>query len=58
MDYGKYLRATRLVNCSQLEGDRAYARAVFNVVFNRRDEHAKRFSYLLGEDPTWRLLPA
>ena len=38
--------------------DKAFERAVFNVVFNNRDDHAKNFSYRLGRDRSWRLAPA
>lgn len=58
VDYLTFLRATRFITRSQVEVDKAYERAVFNVVFNNRDDHAKNFSYRLGRDRSWRLAPA
>lgn len=58
VDYGTFLRATRFLTRSQVEVNKAYERAVFNVVFNNRDDHAKNISYRLGADRVWRLAPA
>lgn len=58
VDYATFLRATRFLTRSQVEVNHAYERAVFNVVFNNRDDHAKNFSYRFGEDRAWRLAPA
>lgn len=58
VDYATFLRATRFLTRSQVEVNKAYERAVFNVVFNNRDDHAKNFSYRLGRDRKWRLAPA
>ena len=58
VDYVTFLRATRFLTRSQVEVNKAYERAVFNVVFNNRDDHAKNFSYRLGRDRVWRLAPA
>ena len=58
VDYVTFLRATRFLTRSQVEVNKAYARAVFNVVFHNRDDHAKNISYRLGEDRIWRLAPA
>jgi serine/threonine-protein kinase HipA len=58
VDYTTFLRATRFLTRSQVEVNQAYARAVFNVVFNNRDDHPKNLSYRLGRDRTWRLAPA
>lgn len=57
VDYLTFLRATRFITRSQVEVDKAFERAVFNVVFNNRDDHAKNFSYRLGPDRSWRLAP-
>jgi serine/threonine-protein kinase HipA len=57
VDYATFLRATRFLTRSQVEVNKAYERAVFNVVFNNRDDHAKNFSYRLGRDRVWRLAP-
>ena len=58
VDYATFLRATRFLTRSQVEVHKAYGRAVFNVVFNNRDDHAKNVSYRLGRDRAWRLAPA
>jgi serine/threonine-protein kinase HipA len=57
VDYLTFLRATRFFTRSQLEVDKAFERAVFNVVFNNRDDHAKNLSYRMGRDRAWRLAP-
>ncbi len=36
---------------------KAYERAVFNVIFNNRDDHSKNFSFRLDRDRRW-LAPA
>ncbi len=58
MDYTTFLRATRFHTRSQIEVNKAYERAVFNVVFNNRDDHAKNLSFRLSQDRTWHLAPA
>lgn len=57
-DYTTFLRATRLLTRDQREVDKAYARAVFNVLFHNRDDHPKNFGWRLGRDRRWRLAPA
>ena len=57
-DYTTFLRATRLLTRDQREVDKAFARAVFNVLFHNRDDHPKNFGWRLGRDRRWRLAPA
>jgi serine/threonine-protein kinase HipA len=57
-DYTALLRATRFLTHDEREVDKAYARAVFNVLFHNRDDHPKNFAWRLGEDRRWRLAPA
>jgi len=57
-DYTIFLRATRLLTRDAREVDKAYARAVFNVLFHNRDDHPKNFAWRLGQDRRWRLAPA
>ena len=57
VDYTTFLRATRFLTRSQVEVNKAYERAVFNVVFNNRDDHAKNISFRLSRDRTWHLAP-
>ena len=58
VDYTTFLRATRMLTRDEREVQKAFARAVFNVVFNNRDDHAKNFAWRLGKDRRWRLAPA
>lgn len=58
VDYTTFLRATRLMTRDEREVQKAFARAVFNVVFNNCDDHAKNFAWRLGSDRRWRLAPA
>lgn len=58
LDYTTFLRATRMLTRDEREVQKAFARAVFNVVCHNRDDHAKNFAYRLGRDRRWRLAPA
>jgi serine/threonine-protein kinase HipA len=58
VDYTAFLRATRVLTRDEKEVEKAFARAVFNVLFHNRDDHPKNFSWRLGEDRRWRLAPA
>ena len=57
-DYTTLLRATRLLTRDEREVEKAYARAVFNVLFHNQDDHPKNFAWRLGQDRRWRLAPA
>lgn len=57
-DYTAFLRATRFLTRDEREVEKAYARAVFNVLFHNRDDHPKNFAWRLGRDRRWRLAPA
>ena len=57
-DYTTLLRATRMLTHDEREVEKAYARAVFNVLFHNRDDHPKNFAWRLGRDRRWRLAPA
>lgn len=58
VDYTTFLRATRFLTLDEREVQKAYRRAVFNVLFNNRDDHPKNFSYLLTRGRRWVLSPA
>jgi serine/threonine-protein kinase HipA len=58
VDYTTFLRATRFLTLDEREVQKAYERAVFNVLFNNRDDHPKNFSYLLAKNRRWVLSPA
>ena len=57
-DYITLLRATRALTRDEREVEKAYTRAVFNVLFHNRDDHPKNFAWRLGRDRRWRLAPA
>ena len=57
-DYTAFLRATRFLTRDEREVEKAYGRAVFNVLFHNRDDHPKNFAWRLGRDRRWRLAPA
>ena len=58
VDYTAFLRATCVLTCDEKEVEKAFARAVFNILFHNRDDHPKNFSWCLGRDRRWRLAPA
>lgn len=58
VDYTGFLRATRALTNDQVEVQKAYARAVFNVLFHNRDDHPKNFAWCLDEKRRWKLAPA
>ncbi len=57
VDYTTFLRVTRLFTRDECEVEKAFERAVFNMVFNNRDDHGKNFSFRLGRDRRWTLAP-
>ena len=57
VDYTTFLRAARLLTRDEREVKKAFGRAVFNVVFNNRDDHPKNFSFRLHRDRCWKLAP-
>jgi len=58
LDYTNFLRATQLCSHDVREKKRAFARIVFNVIFNNRDDHPKNFAYLMSATGEWTLAPA
>lgn len=57
VDYTTFLRATRMLTRDEREVRKAFERAVFNVLFHNRDDHAKNFSYRLDAAGDWKLAP-
>ena len=57
VNYTSFLRTTALLTGDEREVKKAFERAVFNVLFNNRDDHGKNFSFQLGRDRRWRLAP-
>lgn len=58
LDYMNFLRATHMCTNDVRERRLAFERAVFNVVFNNRDDHPKNFAYLMLPSGDWKLAPA
>ena len=58
LDYVNFLRATQMCTNDVREKALAFERAVFNVVFNNRDDHPKNFSYVMSASGQWTLAPA
>ena len=58
LDYATFLRATQVCTNDVREKARAFARIVFNVIFNNRDDHPKNFAYLMSAEGRWTLAPA
>lgn len=58
LDYTTLLRATRVFTQDEREVRRAFERAVFNVLFHNRDDHAKNFALRLSAERRWQLAPA
>lgn len=58
LDYTQLLRCTRMLTRSQKHVEQAYRQAVFNVIFNNKDDHSKNFSFIMSSDGEWSLAPA
>ena len=58
LDYSNFLRAAHFCTNDVREKAIAFKRAVFNVVFNNRDDHCKNFSFLMSQNGQWKLSPA
>ena len=56
--YNIFLRMTRFMSKSEVEVYKAFARAVFNVCMNNRDDHTKNFTFLMTQNHDWVLAPA
>lgn len=57
IDYLQYLRCVRMLTQSQVAVEAAFRHAVFNVVFNNKDDHSKNFSFMMDETGRWSLSP-
>ncbi len=55
LDYSNFLRAAHFCTNDVREKAIAFKRAVFNVVFNNRDDHCKNFSFLMSQNGQWKL---
>ena len=58
LNYQNFLRATHLCTRDIRQKAVAFERALFNVIFNNRDDHTKNFSYQMDQRGQWQLSPA
>lgn len=58
LNYQNFLRATHMCTRDIRQKAVAFERALFNVVFNNRDDHTKNFSYQMDKAGQWCLSPA
>ena len=57
LDYLQYLRCVRMLTQSQVAVEAGFRHAVFNVIFNNKDDHSKNFSFMMNEAGKWSLSP-
>lgn len=58
LDYTDLLKVTKLLTQKQEQVEEAFARMIFNVLANNRDDHAKNHAFLMNSRGLWRLSPA
>jgi serine/threonine-protein kinase HipA len=58
LDYDHLMRLGRYVVQRRDGAQRLFARMVFNVVANNRDDHAKQHAFLMNEQGAWDLAPS
>lgn len=57
VDYTTFLRATRMLTRDEREVQKAFERAVFNVLFHNRDDHPKNLAFRMDARRHWKLAP-
>lgn len=57
LDYLQYLRCVRMLTQSQPAVEEGFRHAVFNVIFNNKDDHSKNFSFMMDKAGKWSLSP-
>jgi serine/threonine-protein kinase HipA len=57
VDYTTLLRATRMLTRDEREVQKAFERAVFNVLSHNRDDHPKNFAFRMDAQRHWHLAP-
>lgn len=57
IDYLQYLRCVRMLTGSQAAVEVGFRHAVFNVIFNNKDDHSKNFSFMMDKAGRWSLSP-
>lgn len=58
LDYETIMKATLWLTKDMLECEKQFRLAVFNVLSNNRDDHAKNFSFLMNSAGEWKVSPA
>ena len=58
IDYLQYIRCVRMMTQSQSQVEQAYRQAVFNVIFNNKDDHSKNFSFAMDKNGQWSISPS
>ena len=57
LGYLQYLRCMRMLTGSQAAVEDGFRHAVFNVIFNNKDDHSKNFSFMMDKAGRWSLAP-
>ena len=57
LNYLQYLRCVRMLTQSQVAVEEGFRHAVFNVIFNNKDDHSKNFSFMMDKAGRWSLSP-
>src|SRR3990167_1252393 len=52
------MKATLWLTKSQMESEKQFRAAVFNVFSHNRDDHSKNFSFLMDENGVWHVSPS
>lgn len=58
LNYQSLLQVTRQMTRDEREVKKAFQAAVFNFIFNNRDDHAKNFSFLMNSNHQYILSPS
>ena len=58
LDYEDLITLTGMLTRDVREVEKMFRLAVFNVLAHNRDDHAKNFSFLMGDTGEWKLSPA
>jgi len=58
LDYETIMKATLWLTRNANECEKQFRAAVFNVLSHNRDDHSKKFSYLMNEQGEWSISPS
>lgn len=56
--YEQLIDVCRKLHLPEADCQEVFRRMVFNILANNTDDHNKNFSFIMGEDGSWRLSPA